>query len=103
MQFLLFALRSKAPHVLHLPSPASSSLSDVPSGLNASVKTPTEGGAPPRFYIGVALTFGFTFMFAVEQIGGYLSMRGKLAELSHQCHFCTCELCTSASRSPDHV
>uniref|UniRef100_A0A3P9N7K8 Zinc transporter ZIP9 n=1 Tax=Poecilia reticulata TaxID=8081 RepID=A0A3P9N7K8_POERE len=30
--------------------------------------------APPRFYIGVSLTFGFTFMFVVDQIGGYISM-----------------------------
>ncbi|XP_068581014.1 zinc transporter ZIP9 isoform X2 [Cebidichthys violaceus] len=58
---------------------ASSSSSDVPSGLNASEKnrnvTSTEKGSPPRFLIGVALTFGFTFMFVVDQIASYLSMR----------------------------
>uniref|UniRef100_A0A3B4GRY3 Zinc transporter ZIP9 n=1 Tax=Pundamilia nyererei TaxID=303518 RepID=A0A3B4GRY3_9CICH len=39
---------------------------------------------PPRFLIGVALTLGFTFMFVVDQIGSYLSTRGKLSELSRQ-------------------
>ncbi|XP_035519497.1 zinc transporter ZIP9 [Morone saxatilis] len=69
---------------------ASSSSSDVPSGLNASDTnaTSTERGPPPRLFIGVALTFGFTLMFVVDQIGSYLSMRGKFAELSHQFHFC---------------
>ncbi|XP_068581013.1 zinc transporter ZIP9 isoform X1 [Cebidichthys violaceus] len=60
---------------------ASSSSSDVPSGLNASEKnrnvTSTEKGSPPRFLIGVALTFGFTFMFVVDQIASYLSMRDR--------------------------
>ncbi|KAM3605927.1 uncharacterized protein V6R79_007467 [Siganus canaliculatus] len=53
--------------------------SDVQSGLNASDKnsTSTPGGLPPRFFIGVALTFGFTLMFVVDQIGSYLSMRDK--------------------------
>lgn len=75
---------SKALPVLHLLSAASSS-SDVPSSLNASEKnknaTSAERGPPPQFLIGVALTFGFTFMFVVDQIGSYLSMRGKLAKL----------------------
>ncbi|CAG6017548.1 unnamed protein product [Menidia menidia] len=49
-----------------------SSPSDVQSALNATDNNATtaDGGPPPRFYIGVALTFGFTFMFAVDQIGG---------------------------------
>ncbi|XP_074502603.1 zinc transporter ZIP9 [Sebastes fasciatus] len=58
---------------------SSSSSSDVPSSVNASEKntnaTSTERGPPPRFFIGVALTFGFTFMFVVDQIGSYLSTR----------------------------
>ncbi|XP_031158042.1 zinc transporter ZIP9 isoform X2 [Sander lucioperca] len=62
-----------------------SSSSDVPSSLNASEKnrnsTSTERGPPPRFFIGVALTFGFTFMFVVDQIGSYFSMRGQTTRL----------------------
>ncbi|KAG7230004.1 hypothetical protein INR49_009724, partial [Caranx melampygus] len=54
-----------------------SSTSDVLSSLNGSEKntTSTETGLPPRFFIGVALTFGFTFMFVVDQIASYISMR----------------------------
>ncbi|XP_072247334.1 zinc transporter ZIP9 [Leuresthes tenuis] len=61
------------------------SSSDGPSGLNASDKTATttDGGPPPRFYIGMALTFGFTFMFAVDQIGGYFSMRDQTSHPSN--------------------
>lgn len=65
-----------------LPAASSSfSSSDVPSGLNASGKNTTsaESGPPPRFYIGVALTVGFTLMFVVDQIGSYFSTQGKLA------------------------
>ncbi|XP_044069238.1 zinc transporter ZIP9 [Siniperca chuatsi] len=62
-----------------------SSSSDVPSGLNASEKnaTSTEIGLklPPRFFIGVALTFGFTLMFVVDQIGSYYSMRGQTTRM----------------------
>uniref|UniRef100_A0A1A7WSX1 Zinc transporter ZIP9 n=1 Tax=Iconisemion striatum TaxID=60296 RepID=A0A1A7WSX1_9TELE len=67
---------------------ASSSSSDVPSGFNASGKTvsSSEEGPPPRFYIGIALTFGFTFMFAVDQIGGYLSMREQMTRVSNSVH-----------------
>ncbi|KAI4812358.1 hypothetical protein KUCAC02_023756 [Chaenocephalus aceratus] len=64
---------------------ASSSSSDVPSGLNASEKkenvTTTDG--PPRFLIGMALTFGFTFMFVVDQIGSYFSMPGRASLLAN--------------------
>uniref|UniRef100_UPI0037E9451D zinc transporter ZIP9 isoform X1 n=1 Tax=Semicossyphus pulcher TaxID=241346 RepID=UPI0037E9451D len=62
------------------------SSSDVSSGLNTSVKnvTSTERGPPPRFFIGVALTFGFTLMFVVDQIGSFCSMRGKLADFLSQ-------------------
>lgn len=82
---------SKALSVLHLPSPASSS-SDVSSGLNSSKENGTvaERGLPPRFFIGVALTLGFTFMFVVDQLGSYLSTRGKLSELSHQLYIAEC-------------
>ncbi|TDH01110.1 hypothetical protein EPR50_G00176870 [Perca flavescens] len=62
-----------------------SSSSDVPSSLNASEinrnATSTERGPPPRFFIGVALTSGFTLMFVVDQIGSYFSMRGRTTRL----------------------
>ncbi|XP_041803788.1 zinc transporter ZIP9 [Chelmon rostratus] len=56
-----------------------SSSSDVPANLNASDKnaTSTERGPPPRFFIGVALTLGFTLMFVVDQIGSYFSKRDQ--------------------------
>lgn len=80
---------SKALSVLHLPSPASSS--DVSSGLNSSkVNGTVAERGPPRFLIGVALTLGFTFMFVVDQIGSYLSTRGKLSELSRQLYIAEC-------------
>ncbi|XP_059215470.1 zinc transporter ZIP9 [Centropristis striata] len=64
---------------------ASSSSSDVPSSLNTSDKnknaTSTERGHPPRFFIGVALTFGFTFMFVVDQIASYFSMPERSTRL----------------------
>ncbi|XP_030604151.1 zinc transporter ZIP9 [Archocentrus centrarchus] len=68
---------------------ASSSSSDVPSGLNSSKENgaPTEGGVPPRFFIGLALTFGFTFMFVVDQIGNYLSARDQTTLLPNSVHF----------------
>ncbi|XP_038593800.1 zinc transporter ZIP9 [Micropterus salmoides] len=57
--------------------------SDVPSALNASEKntTSTERGPPPRFFIGVSLTFGFTLMFVVDQIASYFSMRDQRTRL----------------------
>ncbi|XP_054456422.1 zinc transporter ZIP9 [Anoplopoma fimbria] len=60
---------------------ASSSSSDVPSSLKNKNGTSTENGTPPRFLIGWALTFGFTFMFLVDQIGSYLSMRDRASRL----------------------
>lgn len=64
------------------------SSSDVPSVLNNSGKnkntTSTERGPPPRFIIGVALTLGFTFMFVVDQIGSYLSMRDQRTHLPNR-------------------
>lgn len=64
------------------------SSSDVPSGLNTSGKnkntTSTERGPPPRFIISVALTLGFTFMFVVDQIGSYLSMRDQRTNLPNR-------------------
>lgn len=63
---------------------ASSSSSDVPAGDKNA--TSTDGGPPPRFYIGVALTFGFTFMFAVDQIAGYFSTRDKTTHLTNTVH-----------------
>ncbi|XP_029962239.1 zinc transporter ZIP9 [Salarias fasciatus] len=57
--------------------------SDVPSGLNASARdgagASAEAGPPPRFFIGLALTFGFAFMFVVDQIGSYFSTRGHIS------------------------
>lgn len=57
--------------------------SDVPPSLNASGKNATsaEGGPPPRFFIGVALTFGFTLMFVVDQIGSYFSTRDQASSV----------------------
>lgn len=54
-----------------------SSCSAEPFSLNASEKntTSTDKGVPPRFFIGLALSVGFTFMFVVDQIGIYCSMR----------------------------
>lgn len=62
--------------------------SDAPSGTNASEKiAPSpEGSSPPRFYIGVALTFGFTFMFVVDQIAGHFSMRDLTTHSSSNVH-----------------
>ncbi|XP_053188545.1 zinc transporter ZIP9 [Scomber japonicus] len=56
------------------------SSSAEPSSLNDSEKnpTPTDGGPPPRFFIGVSLTFGFILMFVVDQIGKYCSMHGQM-------------------------
>ncbi|XP_047458634.1 zinc transporter ZIP9 [Mugil cephalus] len=65
---------------------ASSSSSDVPPGVNASDKSSTETSAPPRFYIGVALTFGFTFMFVVDQIGSYFSTRDQTSSSYNSVH-----------------
>ncbi|TKS85395.1 Zinc transporter ZIP9 [Collichthys lucidus] len=58
---------------------SASSSPDVQLSQNASEKnaTSTERGSPPQFFIGVALTFGFTLMFVVDQIGSYFSMRDQ--------------------------
>lgn len=65
---------------------AASSSSPAPSSLNDSEKsvTSTEGHPPPRFLIGVALTFGFTLMFVVDQIGNYFSMKNQSAQLHNR-------------------
>ncbi|CAN9499937.1 unnamed protein product [Ophioblennius macclurei] len=62
--------------------------SDVPSAQNASVEdgASAEGGPSPRFVIGLTLTLGFTFMFVVDQIGGYFSMRGLATGCSNGVH-----------------
>ncbi|KAM7408960.1 hypothetical protein PAMA_002604 [Pampus argenteus] len=64
-------------------SASSSSSSSEPSGLNVSEKNAasSDGGPPPRFFIGVALTFGFTLMFVVDQIGNYFSMHDPTSRL----------------------
>ncbi|KAM7385782.1 hypothetical protein PAMP_001839 [Pampus punctatissimus] len=84
-------------------SASSSSSSSEPSGLNVSEKNPasSDGGPPPRFFIGVALTFGFTLMFVVDQIGNYCSMHGKYRFLP--CiDFAECQL-DPTSRLPNSV
>lgn len=59
------------------------SSSGVPPGLNSSENngTSTEGESPPRFYIGLALTFGFTLMFVVDEIGSYFSTRDQTSSV----------------------
>lgn len=59
------------------------SSSDVQPGLNLSEKnaTSTEEDSPPRFYIGLALTFGFTLMFVVDEIGSYFSRRDQTSSV----------------------
>ncbi|XP_074532057.1 zinc transporter ZIP9 [Halichoeres trimaculatus] len=59
------------------------SSSSEPPGLNDSERnvTSTDGDPPPRFIIGVALTFGFTLMFVVDQIGNYFSRQERSAHL----------------------
>lgn len=55
------------------------SSSDPPSSLNSSDTnvTSTDEGPPPRVFIGVALTLGFTLMFIVDQLGNYFSMKSQ--------------------------
>lgn len=70
-----------------------SSCSAAPLGSNASAlhspnaseakETPLEKGLPPRFFIGLALVVGFTFMFIVDQIGSYCSMHDPRTGLPH--------------------
>ncbi|XP_011482983.1 zinc transporter ZIP9 [Oryzias latipes] len=65
------------------------SSSDVPSALNANKSNASateEESPPPRSYIGVALTLGFTFMFVVDQVGGYFSTRGPSRPAPHGSH-----------------
>ncbi|XP_029377256.1 zinc transporter ZIP9 [Echeneis naucrates] len=47
------------------------------SSLNGSERniTSTDGGPESRLFISVALTFGFIFMFVVDQMGNYIFMR----------------------------
>lgn len=56
---------------------SSSSLAATPSGQNTSHSA--EPATPARVIIGLALTFGFTLMFVVDQISTYFSTRGWLA------------------------
>lgn len=43
----------------------------------------TDTGSTSKFLIGLTLTLGFILMFVVDQIGSYLSTRGKTACLSN--------------------
>ncbi|KAG8000009.1 Zinc transporter ZIP9 [Nibea albiflora] len=67
---------------------SASSSSSVLLSQNASEKnaTSTEGGSPPQFFIGVALTFGFTLMFVVDQIGNQTNSAGITATLGLVIH-----------------
>uniref|UniRef100_A0A667Y6N3 Zinc transporter ZIP9 n=1 Tax=Myripristis murdjan TaxID=586833 RepID=A0A667Y6N3_9TELE len=64
-----------------------SSCSAASASSNTSARhspnTPSETCYPPRVCIGVALVVGFTFMFVVDQIGTYLSMRLSRTDLPH--------------------
>lgn len=60
-----------------LSAASSSSPAVPPSAQNASFST--DPGTPARVIIGLALTFGFTLMFVVDQISTYFSTRGELA------------------------
>lgn len=73
--------------------PAASSAAISPPGLNASGNTATPAGPPSRFFIGLSLTLGFTLMFVVDQVGGYLTSHGMFGK--HQfsqvdCHHRSC-------------
>lgn len=81
---------SPSPPAFH-PLSAASLSSDVPSRINASESAaPSHAGPPQRFIVGVAMTVGFVLMFVVDQIGIYLSTRGKLPELSEQLRISKC-------------
>ncbi|XP_034041428.1 zinc transporter ZIP9 [Thalassophryne amazonica] len=66
-----------------------SSCSAVPAALNTSEKdpAPTERRPPPRFFIGLALSIGFTFMFIVDQIGNYCSVHDLQTRLPNSVSF----------------
>ncbi|XP_028279377.1 zinc transporter ZIP9 [Parambassis ranga] len=82
------ALAITIPEGVGLLEDSSGASSSSSSALNASENSTSsaERGPPPRFFIGVALTFGFTFMFVVDQIGSYLSTRDQAACLSNSVH-----------------
>ncbi|XP_054655372.1 zinc transporter ZIP9 [Dunckerocampus dactyliophorus] len=51
---------------------------------SSAANTTSTGRAPsPQLYMGVALTFGFTFMFMVDQLGSYFSMCGQTSPNSN--------------------
>ncbi|XP_015256958.1 PREDICTED: zinc transporter ZIP9-like [Cyprinodon variegatus] len=62
--------------------------SDSPLAPNASEESASssDGSSPPRFYVSIALTFGFTFMFVVDQIGGYFSKQDRTTQMSNNAH-----------------
>lgn len=62
------------PILLSVSAASSSSPAATPSAQNTSY--PTDPGTPARVVIGLALTFGFTLMFVVDQISTYFSTRG---------------------------
>ncbi|XP_057705215.1 zinc transporter ZIP9 isoform X2 [Corythoichthys intestinalis] len=45
--------------------------------VNATLTNTNEGDPLPQLWIGVALTFGFTFMFVVDQLGSYFCLCGQ--------------------------
>lgn len=92
---VLCVLDQKCLCILHRPSAASSSAAVAPPGLNASGNAVTPAGPPSRFFIGLSLTLGFTLMFVVDQIGGYLTSHGMFGRPSF-CHAdCHLHICIS--------
>lgn len=60
---------------------ASSPAAVAPPGLNASGNAVTPAGPPSHFFIGLSLTLGFTLMFVVDQVGGYLTSHGRMSSV----------------------
>lgn len=79
---VLCQLDHKRLPVLHRLFAASHSAGVAPPALNASetAVTSADAGPPPRFFIGLSLTLGFTLMFVVDQLGGYLSSHGMFGK-----------------------
>lgn len=76
-------------------SAASSPAAVAPPGLNASGNAVTPAGPPSHFFIGLSLTLGFTLMFVVDQVGGYLTSHGVSARPSFSHADCHLHLCIS--------
>ncbi|CAL1578209.1 unnamed protein product [Knipowitschia caucasica] len=79
------ALAITIPEGVELLEVALSGGDSVKSSINETQhnSTSTETASSYKFIVGVALTFGFLLMFIVDQIGSYLSTRGKSPCLSN--------------------